>query len=93
MSLDLIPFVIPTWQPGSLGYAITLSVSALIAILILLLCLVKALKNPGFMRDDVRKKTAQIDLPKAVSIASSSCEKLVGTPLKIFTPFTKNSGI
>lgn len=92
MSLDRILFSIPTWKPGNPGYAVTMAVSALIAVLILVVCFVIAIRNPGFLRDE-RKKKIQTDLPKAVSMASSSCEKLLGTPLNIFTPFTKNSGI
>ena len=80
---------IPTWNPGSQDYSITIATSALIALLILGLCFLIAMRNPGFMR----KKNAQTDLPKAFSMASSSWEKLPGIPLKIFTPFTKNSGI
>ncbi len=80
---------LPKWSPGSPQYAITLGVSALIALMIAGLCFLLAIRNPGFMRG----KKAHADLPKAVSIASSSCEKLPGIPLKIFTPFTKNSGI
>ena len=80
---------IPTWVPGSPQYAVTLVVTALIAVFLLGICFVLAARNPGFMR----KKDVQADLPKAVSIASSNWEKLPGMPLKIFTPFTKNSGI
>ncbi len=80
---------IPRWIPGDPQYAITMAVSALIALLILGICLVVAVRNPSYMRRDVKKKEpAQADLPKAFSMASSSCEKLLGTPLKIFTPFT-----
>ena len=96
MSLNrILFFAVPAWSPGNAGYTVTLTVSALIAVLVLVLCLVISMKNPGFMRDERKeqKKPAQTDLPKAVSIASSSCEKLLGTPLNIFTPFTKNSGI
>ena len=87
IAFDTIILGVPTWSPGSTQYALTMAISAAIALLILGLCLFLALRNPGFMRKP------QTDLPKAFSIASSNWEKLPGTPLKILTPFTKNSGI
>ena len=68
---------IPSWNPGDPWYTTTLAISALLVLLILGICFVIAMRNPGFMRE---KKNAQ-DLPKAFSIASSSWEKLLGTPL------------
>jgi hypothetical protein len=87
---ESISLNVPGWNPGSPDYAITMAISALIAIIILGTCFVIAFRDPGFMR---KKPSAQADLPKAFSIASSSCEKLLGIPLNIFTPFTKNSGV
>jgi len=83
-------FDIPSWKPGDPEYSITFAISAILVILILGICGAKALSNPAFLRE--RKSQTVQDLPKAFSIASSSCEKLVGIPLKIITPFTRNSG-
>ena len=41
---------IPTWMPGNSGYAVTMTVSALVAVSLLGLCLALAVRNPGFMR-------------------------------------------